>query len=251
MRSEQRRACPWPLSLALSACIAGLAAAEAPTESEEPKEPSAKAKAWALASDALLPVSNGAALDKLEYKFAPYLKYESKTALAEWWGVASREELLDMLKWLEDEGHRAGFDKIAKALEAPKEQANAAFLADLSKSQDGAWSRSIVEKHREKVGKKSILAWDLGREITIIRQGYSAGYVTEKEAWALILPVARKLQATFDSWADLGENYLIGRDFWSEERAKGEGKQFEYLYKNLLNDPASPWKTIPWDTKLE
>lgn len=241
----------WFLLLALMPCLCTALAAEDAPPADKDAEPSAEAKAWALASDALLPASNGAALDRLEYRFPPDYDIDIKAHLGEWWGITNRAELLDMLKWLQDDGHRAEFDRIAAALAAPKDRANAAYLAELAKTREGAYSRSVVEKYREKVGKKSIMAWDLARCITIVRQGFTAGHIDEKEAWRLIMPIARKLKATFESWADLGENYLIGREFWSEERTKGEGKQFEYLYKNLLDDPASPWKAIPWDSKLD
>ncbi len=141
-----------PLGFAILACISGLALAEASQKREKTKQPTAEAKAWALASDALLPTSNGAALDKLEYRFPSEAGADTKQHLADWWGVTSREELLNMLKWLEDEGHRARFGQIAAALAAPKEQANADFLAELGKAQDGRCERTVVEKYGEKLG---------------------------------------------------------------------------------------------------
>jgi Protein of unknown function (DUF1266) len=44
------------------------------------------------------------------------------------------------------------------------------------------------------------------------------GYLAEDEAWEKIMPAAAKLHATFSSWKELGENYLIGREFWSYEQ---------------------------------
>ena len=35
------------------------------------------------------------------------------------------------------------------------------------------------------------------------------------------MPAARALQSHFTSWRDLGENYLIGREFWSRSETQG------------------------------
>ena len=77
------------------------------------------------------------------------------------------------------------------------------------------------------------------------------GYLTEDEAWDLIMPGARKLQTTFDSWKDLGENYLIGREFWSQAETERNGLLYRQVYQRLLDDPASPWNQCAWDLNLK
>jgi hypothetical protein len=77
-----------------------------------------------------------------------------------------------------------------------------------------------------------------------------AGYLTEDEAWDRIMPAAALLQKTFDSWKDFGENYLIGRQFWSYEQTKKEGQVFRDIYRKLLANSSSPWNRNPWDMEL-
>src|SRR2546425_5499790 len=50
----------------------------------------------------------------------------------------------------------------------------------------------------------------------------------------------RKLRQTFDSWGDLGANYLIGRQFWSPALMKRDGQLYRSAYQKLLSDPQSP-----------
>jgi hypothetical protein len=64
------------------------------------------------------------------------------------------------------------------------------------------------------------------------------------------MPKARLLQQTFESWKDLGENYLIGREFWSLERTKASGWYFQQAFKELLQNPESPWYTLSWELNL-
>ncbi len=65
------------------------------------------------------------------------------------------------------------------------------------------------------------------------------------------LPIfAQMLQNKFDSWEDLGRNYLIGRQFWSYEKTKEEGHLFEDAYQRLLDMKSSPWNKYPWDMDL-
>ena len=79
-------------------------------------------------------------------------------------------------------------------------------------------------------------------------RGYGAGYFTEKEAWEIPAPVARKLQQAFPSWKEMGESYLLGRKIWRPR----EETHAEAVFQLLLNpnDANSPWNAVPWDTSL-
>ena len=77
-----------------------------------------------------------------------------------------------------------------------------------------------------------------------------ADYISEEEAWERIMPVAKMLQKTFDSWEDLGRNYIIGRQFWSYKETQRNGYIFEDAYQRLLDMPSSPWNKYPWNMNL-
>jgi hypothetical protein len=70
------------------------------------------------------------------------------------------------------------------------------------------------------------------------------------EAWQHVMHAATILQSTFSSWEDLGQNYLVGRQFWSAEETIYDGKGFQDAYEWLLSDPVSPWRRNPWNTSL-
>ena len=86
-----------------------------------------------------------------------------------------------------------------------------AFVSQLDANT--AHSVEMVQKYAAQLGSKSLLGFDLCRYVAVCRWGCLCGYLTEDEAWDKIMPVAAKLQATFSSWKELGQNYLIGREF--------------------------------------
>ncbi len=64
------------------------------------------------------------------------------------------------------------------------------------------------------------------------------------------MPAARALQSHFTSWRDLGENYLIGREFWSRSETRQSGDLYRAAYQTLISYPGSPWNRNPWGLKL-
>jgi hypothetical protein len=62
------------------------------------------------------------------------------------------------------------------------------------------------------------------------------------------MPAARALQANYSSWREMGEDYLAGRERWSDER----NPQFAVVFQLLTDpkDPNSPWNENAWNTDL-
>ena len=67
----------------------------------------------------------------------------------------------------------------------------------------------------------------------------------------MIMPVAKDLQKTFDSWEDLGSNYLIGRSYWSYEEQEKSGDATQDAFDRLVDMKSSPWNIYAWDMNLE
>lgn len=210
-------------------------------------------KSWALATSAILFERNRDSHELLAG--APRTDFHvqrTRELLSEWWGVETRADLLDTLRWLERGGHRARFNRLAAAVDwldwlDPRLVDWAAVLilpADLD-HQVG-----VVRRHHQALGDKSILGWDYSRYVALCRWGYAAELLTEEEAWRCIMPAARALQSHFTSWTDLGENYLIGREFWSLSQTRRSGDLYRATYQTLISYPGSPWNRHPWGLKL-
>jgi hypothetical protein len=210
--------------------------------------PSRAQQLWALGTCAILADINGQRHDLLGgSERTPAEIKRWRDCLAKWWGVRSRAELLETLRWLDEDGHRRAFNDLARALP----QASAAQLDAIQKrcSEDPTFSNrvDIVRKYQKELGTKSILAWDYGRYVSLCGWGYVVGFLTADEAWRKIMPVASFLQDTFDSWDDLGRSYVIGREFWSP----GKSPESRRSYANMLNNASSPWNRLPWSMDLK
>lgn len=208
-------------------------------------------KKWAWATCAVLTERNHASHDLLGGCYPTRDNVvEQKTLLAKWWGVSNRDDLLNALEWIDRGGHREEFNLLGKSLaEMDKAQIEAFKVkgrddpALLNKIQ-------VVSLNYKALGRKSILGWDYSRYVALCGWGYVAGYLDENEAWEKIMPVARRLQTTFDSWEDLGNNYMIGRVYWSLKETVRGGTEMQKAYEKLYTDPASPWRRYPWKMPL-
>ncbi len=202
---------------------------------------------WALGTTALLTERNRNRHDLLgSLEMTDANVKIARQSLARWWGITSREDLLDSLKWLDEEGHRKEFaylgEMVIKAehfeellAQAPNERVYYALL--------------VVKKYYNEENKtKRLISWDFSRYIWLCRFSYLSGYIPEEEAWEKIMPIARKLQNIFDSWEDLGQDYLTGREYWTNN--PDEAARFQTIYQKLRNDPESPWNRYPWDINL-
>jgi hypothetical protein len=208
-------------------------------------------KRWALATTAVLTESNKAEHDLLGGSDpTPEMSVAWRESLVSWWDIHNRKELIETLKWIDHGGHRKNFDEFSRVLFTATPEQLVDIKARAAVDPDVSHKIDVVLQYGEKFGNKSITAWDYSRYISLCGWGYIAGYLTENEAWGLIMPVAQFLQNTFDSWEDIGLNYVVGRQFWSLEQTQKRGILTEQSYRFLLTDFSSPWQSIPWSLDL-
>jgi len=205
---------------------------------------------WALATSALLAEHNA----KRHNLLGTAIRTEENAreqawSIFRWWGIANRGDLIEQLDSLRAEGHRAEFNMITGAF-SDRTKTNVQIVEELRKAGMADNRIMVAQAEGPMLGPKSILGWDYCRYVALCRWGYLVGYLAEDEAWARIMPAAELLQATFDSWGDLGKNYLIGRQFWSASHSGKSGAGFRKAYRKLLDDPESPWRACRWDLDL-
>jgi hypothetical protein len=176
------------------------------------------------------------------------------TVLRRDWGIEDRVALLKTLAWLATEGHRGEFEQMgARLRQAGKAPADPLhlfrpdeFLALSIQEQVALRARAglaleLLPAHR------SLVAWDFGRLIMLARWGFTIGWLSEAEAWTWIERGAAAIEGAFHSWLDVGENYLAGVRFWSEDKESLVDDTQAAL--DRLLDPhnaKSPWNEIPF-----
>ncbi len=222
------------------------------TEAHEQKPVTDPKKAWALGAGAMLIERNHWRHDYLG--FYPVLTQmrieELKQLFDRWWGINSREDLFDMFIRMDERGHRKRFEKMGAYVESLTEEQYEQLLEDSKDDKEKLQEIRVAKKYYRELGDKSILGWDYSRDIYLCRSGYAVGYISEEEAWQRIMAVAQILQKKFDSWEDLGRNYLIGRQFWSYKYTKEGHYKYQDAFQRLLDMPTSPWNKYPWDLDL-
>ncbi len=221
-------------------------------QTETPKQSAITGpKAWALGCSAILTERNHHRHDLLaegevNWKNIP----RTRSLIDEWWGIKTRADLLGDLTWLNEGGHRKSFELAGIYAVGLSEDQYQKLLEQLKDKEQTCHKYRIAREHYAQLRAKSIAAWDYARFINLCRWGVMAGYISEQEAWQLIMPTARTIQKSFNSWEDMGQNYLIGRKFW----AYGQNKGQEYLnydaFQRLLDMRSSPWNSYDWNMDL-
>jgi hypothetical protein len=209
-------------------------------------------QAWALACAAVLNERNHARHDLLgtEYRTQKNIKDGKRFLVVSGWGVKNQADLLDSLTWIDNGGHRKNFKWLGQRVQALTHEEYRKLLDGLQTDDERLNKIKVAAQYYEALGDKGLFGWDYSRYICLCRWGYMAGYLSEEQAWKKIMPVAKLIQSKFDSWQDLGQNYLIGRQFWSYEDTKLWGYLYEDAFLRLLDMPSSPWNKLPWDMDL-
>lgn len=210
------------------------------------------AKAWALGCSAVVVEKNHSRHDLLgmEEYTARNVEKSRISLSTSCWDISSRKDLFNKMIRISIAGHNKIFEQTALSLMSLNEAEHLAVLEMFKANDVNTPQILFVEKQYKRVGEKGILAWDYSRLIFLCRWGYMCGYIDEEEAWTIITEIAKMLQKQFDSWDDLGRNYIIGRQFWFYEEMQEEGYKFEDAYQRLLDMPSSPWNTYPWNMNL-
>ncbi len=205
-----------------------------------------------------------------------------RTQLNKWYGIASAEDAVSTLDWFQTEGHRAIFNDIWPIVkratdanarqEAIHELYDELFNRAAAQAGDTAGTERLEERYENLLGRaiaygdnlrevmdgtrgndplvafneknidKGILAWDMGRLVTVTRSAFGAGYIDEQTAWDYIRKAGQSAAAEYSTWEELAVAYLIGRGMWGGDSFTLGGMYNFTEY--CLKDANSPWKTI-------
>ena len=214
------------------------------------------AQQWGIACGADLAFLNGYPLNTLEEDIDQEMMQEQ---LSEWWGIESTEDLTEMLDSLAEGRHSSVFALLDKAFKMDTDK-GAELLAEHFPDEDEMdvaidridnLSEAYEQFKADGLWKKStppnFIAWDLVRRINVCRNGFDAGFISEKDALNVIVDSAKRLQKEYGSWRELSIAYQFGRYIW------GGDDQYEWLkegMETLLTHEDSPWVNLDWNLSL-
>ena len=217
-----------------------------------------EARRFALAIAAVITESNANAKDHDELGGLPRAPQSSERAaqiLLSEWGIAGAEDCAHMLAWLFEQGHSkqyAEVERVASNLPAGTDARNVYLNSEDAKSgRPPAWTEfhqklEVVLDYRDRVRDRRLLAWDMARLVAVAGWSARGGFLEEDEAWIWIMRAARRVQAAYASWRELGEHYVLGLAYWRPDRV-GDAPA---IVERLLANEKSPWRTLDWKTDL-
>jgi ankyrin repeat protein len=177
---------------------------------------------------------------------------QEKQMIKSTWNISDPSSLLSTLNTLEKGKSRKLLIEKARILSEMDDAKFANYISGPLVSDEIKRSTQALRDGYKKWGDKMGLAFDLVRYANLVCWGYRCGYITEDEAWKLLQPVARTVQKNFNSWQELGQNFVDGRTSWTKKDEEEKNNSLTKIVEMLSNpkDPNSPWNMIPWNTDL-
>jgi hypothetical protein len=91
----------------------------------------------------------------------------------------------------------------------------------------------------------SMLAWDYGRAVNMVRWGLAAGYCDKTTAQQLILRAGGLCGKHYTSWIEFSAGYMLGRVLHFDSEEFGDWYTSVLAVHSILaEDPSSPWRTL-------
>jgi hypothetical protein len=91
-----------------------------------------------------------------------------------------------------------------------------------------------------------IVAYDAGILVGQARKAFTANLITEEDAWKVINFATQLAKENFSSWEEFGKSFIIGFAFDQQHRERSYREEVYHIYKQVLENPVSPWNTIDW-----
>ena len=198
---------------------------KAPAIPPPSEDPFTSAQRWAI-SVAIYP---SYAMDARTALREPLPPAVCRASLRRWWEITDPDSAIGMLEWLLEQGH-------SEQLEAELEL--------LSTDELSPESRAFLLENEAELRKFLIVAFDLCRLVNVARCAHQAGYIDEATAWHFILSAARKLHETYPSWSEMGDDYVLGNRYFSDDHKPDAMHRASIEW--LQRASSSPWRTIAW-----
>ena len=167
------------------------------------------------------------------------------------WGINGRSDLLDMIRYLAQEGYILRYQLYCEA-SSPEELMDESMDGDDCESARRAWR--FAQRYKSQYAPGFMAGWDVGRAAMLARWGYYLGWITESEAVGILWNLSHKAAEELHSWREFAQSYLFGGLMWKllcGDRSAGS-------YLGYISDAATDlltgnaeqncgqWRDCPW-----
>ncbi|HIU43739.1 MAG TPA: DUF1266 domain-containing protein, partial [Candidatus Ventrousia excrementavium] len=167
------------------------------------------------------------------------------------WGIGGRGDLLDMIRYLAQDGYILRFQLYGEAA-SPEELMDETMDEDELESTKRAWR--FAQRYKSQYAPGFMAGWDIGRAAMLTRWGCYLGWITESEASGILWDLSQKVVDELHSWREFAQSYLFGGLMW--KLLCGDSSAGSYLgyiadaATDLLTGKADQdggqWRDCPW-----
>ena len=212
----------------------------------------AKWERFGILLSGLISTLNDHSLDGMDVEaHIPVMEQQVASIVRRSWGIDGRSGLLDMLRYLAQEGYILRYRVYAEA-GSPEELVDEDADEEDRASAARAWR--FVQRYQQQYGPGFLAGWDIGRAAMLARWGCYLGWITESEAVGILWDLSQRVTEEIHSWREFAQSYLFGGLMW--KLLCGDSSAASYL--GYLADAATKliagredgnggqWKACPW-----
>lgn len=184
----------------------------------------------------------------------PVLEQKIVSIVRRSWGINGRSELLDMIRYLTQEGYIMRYQFYTEAA-SPEELMDETMDEDDCESTMRAWR--FAQRYKTHYSPDFMAGWDIGRAAMLVRWGCYLGWITENEAVGILWDLSHNAAEKIHSWREFAQSYLFGGLMW--KLLCGDSSAESYLgyianaATDLLvgktEDGNGQWRDCPWPEK--
>ena len=200
----------------------------------------------------ILSTLNSHHLDRMDVEeHIPVMEQKIVSLVRRSWGIDGRSDLLDMIRYLAQEGYILRYQLYSEAA-SPEELMDETMDEDDRESTSRAWR--FAQRYKSRYAPGFMAGWDIGRAAMLTRWGCYLGWLTESEAVGILWDISQKVVEELHSWREFSQSYLFGGLMW--KMLCGDSSAESYLgyiadaATNLLagkmEQDGGQWRACPW-----
>lgn len=181
------------------------------------------------------------------YTVKLYTDMSPLSVLRDNWNASNKQELIHQLDLLYTRGHHGNYNRLVALLDkypglSALEIAKKELLDDYE-----TLRLHYVQETYEQAGSHGIEAWDYGRALYLIREGYELNWLTLADVHSLSARFLERCLNDYASWEDFMAHYALGRGWYglSDYEPAGSQKASLRITKKIRTEGFIPSLAMP------
>ena len=211
-----------------------------------------KWKRFGILLSGILSTLNSHDLDDMDVEeHIPVMEQKIVSLVRRSWGIDGRSDLLDMIRYLAQEGYILRYQLYSEA-SSPEELMDETMDEDDRESVCRAWR--FAQRYKAQYAPDFMAGWDIGRAAMLTRWGCYLGWITESEAVGILWDLSQKVVEELHSWREFAQSYLFGGLMW--KLLCGDSSAGSYLgyladaatdlWTGKAEQDSGQWRDCPW-----